>query len=448
MPGGEPLTQYAKGDASIAYQVLGDGDRDILLISESMLPIEALHDNAFTARFLARLTPWGRVLLFDRRGVGLSDPASVSAPPTLEDWVADSLAVLDAVGSEQAAVIATGASAGFVALLLAATRPERVCSLVLYDAIARYRWAEDYPWGVAAEVERALVERMREQWGSAEIVDRRGRYSAALARHPEITEWAVQWTRRGASPATALALNHVLHDSDLRHVLRSISAPTLIINHAGTGDGGYLAEHIPDARLLEIQDPQHLVFSAEMAGALAAMSELINGSQIAPSPERVLATVLFTDIVGSTQRVAESGDRRWREVLDRHDQMVRRQLNRFSGRAVKFTGDGFLATFDGPARGVQCALAIREGAAQQDISVRAGLHTGEVELRGDDVAGVAVHIAERISGLAAADEILVSRTVVDLVVGSGLAFDERGEQHLKGLERPWVIFAASGAVAS
>jgi class 3 adenylate cyclase len=440
---GPPETRYARADVSIAYQIMGSGDVDILLVSESVFPIEALHEEPTIAAFLARLASWGRLVLFDRRGVGLSDPVSPASPPALEDWVSDALTVLDAVGSPQAAVIATGPPAGMVALLLAATHPDRVRALVLYDAIARYRWAPDHPWGVPAEVERELNKQVRQAWGSTRIVDRTGRLSATVARQPALADWAIEWSRRGASPTTVMVLNRVLHDSDLRGVLASITAPTLIINHADSGDGRLLAEHIKDARYFELNDPVHMVFSTQVDDVLAAMSRLIVGSQVAPALTRALVTLLFTDIVGSTQQLSAMGDRRWRETLDRHDHMVRRQLRRFDGRLINTTGDGFLATFDGPARAVQCALAVREGARQQNISIRAGLHTGEVELRDDDIAGLAVHAVQRISSVADDDEILVSRTVVDLVSGSDLIFEPRGERQLKGLIGTWPVFAVS-----
>jgi class 3 adenylate cyclase len=438
-----PETRYAGENVSIAYQVMGAGDADIVLISESVFPIEALHYEPTIAAFLTRLASWGRLVLFDRRGVGLSDPVSATSPPTLEDWVLDGLTVLDAVGSSQPAVIATGASAGLVALLLAASHPDRVRSLVLYDAMARYRWAPDYPWGVSPELERDLIEQVRHTWGSTRIVDRRGRLEATVAKRPEVANWAVEWARRGASPTTAMLLNHVSHNSDLRGLLGSISAPTLILNHADSEDGRFLAKRIMHARYLELDDPVHFIFSSQIDDISAAMSELIVGRPMAPPSSRVLATLLFTDIVGSTQQLSAIGDRRWRELLDRHDHMVRRQLGRFDRRLITTTGDGFLATFDGPARAVQCALAVRDGARQQNITIRAGLHTGEVELRGDDIAGLAVHVGQRISSLAEDDEILVSRTVVDLVAGSDLAFDARGERQLKGLAGSWPVFAVS-----
>jgi class 3 adenylate cyclase len=440
---GPPETRYAGDDVSVAYQIMGSGDIDILLVTEATFPIEALHEEPTIAAFLARVASWGRLLLFDRRGVGLSDPVSPTSPPSLEDWVSDALTVLDAAGSQQSAVIATGAVAGMVALLLSATHPDRVRALVLYDAIARYRWAPDHPWGVPAEVEHDLDERVREAWGSTQIVDRSGRFTATVARQPEVADWAIEWTRRGASPTTAIVLQRVLHDSDLRGVLGSITAPTLIINHADSGDGRLLAEHIMDTRYLELSDPVHMVFSAEVDRVLAAMSRLIVGSQVTPAFTRVLVTLLFIDIVGSTQKLAAIGDRRWRDALDRHDHMVRRQLRRFDGRLINTSGDGFLATFNGPARAVQCALAVREGAGQQNITIRAGVHTGEVELRGDDIAGLAVHAVQRISSVADDDEIFVSKIVIDLVSGSDLLFEPRGERELKGLTGNWPLFAAT-----
>jgi class 3 adenylate cyclase len=423
---------------------MGAGDVDILLISEFTFPIEALHEEPTIAAFLGRLASWGRLVLFDRRGVGLSDPVSPVSPPTLEDWVSDALTVLDAVGSTQSAVFASGTVAGLVALLLSASHPDRVRALVLYDACARYRWAPDYPWGVPGEVERELSEQIRQSWGSTRVVDRRGRFAATVQRQPEIAGWIMEWSRRGASPTTVMVLSRVAWDSDLRGVLGAITAPTLIINHADSGEGRFLAEHIKDARYFELNDPVHMVFSAESDEVLAAASGLIVGSRITPAPDRVLVTLLMTDIVGSSQQLSVLGDRRWREILDRNDQMVRRQLRRFDGRLINTTGDGFLASFAGPARALQCALAVREGARQQNITIRAGVHTGEVELRDDDdIAGLAVHAVARISSVAEDGEILASRTVVDLVSGSDLVFESKGEQELKGLVGTWALFAVT-----
>lgn len=437
----DAATRYVRaGDGEIAYQVLGTGPVDILLVNEKVMPIEALHDNVFTASFLARLAAWGRVIMFDRRGIGLSD---ASATPCLEDWVADAVAVLDAVGSEQAAVFSSGPSAGLIAMRLAADHPARISSLSMYDAIARYRWAPDYPWGVTADVEAAIVERARTDWGTTRFNDRRGRFATTAARHPGFLDWAVTWLRRGAGPATQAAQAVVLRDGDVRAALPAIACPTLVINHADVPDGRFLAEQIADARYVELLDPCHLMFSPELDGVMAVANEIINTSPVEPARHRVLTTLLFTDIVDSTASVAQVGDRRWGIELDVHYDMVRRHIARFEGTEVKTMGDGFIAAFDGPTRAVQCALAIRHESAHRGVSVRAGVHTGEVELRGGDILGLSVHIAQRICGLAAAGQVLLSKNVVDLVNGSELRFDDLGDHHLKGLDGRWSVFEAS-----
>ncbi len=266
----------------------------------------------------------------------------------LLDWTADALAVLDAVGSERTSIFSAGPSAGLIALRLAADHPERIASLSLYDAIARYRWAPDYPWGVTSDVEDAIVERARADWGTARFNDRRGRFAATAARHPGFVDWATTWVRRGAGPATNAAHSLVLRTSDVRAALGAISCPTLIINHVEVDDGRFLAEHIADARYVELHDHCHLLFSPELDGVMAAMSEMFSGSPIEPSRQRVLTTLLFTDIVDSTASVATVGDRRWGIELDLHDDMVRRHIEHFDGREIKTLGDGFIAVFDGP----------------------------------------------------------------------------------------------------
>ena len=440
--GGE--TRYVRsGGGHVAFQVLSQGQPDILLINESVLPIEALHDDVRIVSYLNRLCSWGRVIVFDRRGVGLSDPVSEAMAIRLEDWVDDSVAVLDAVGAERAVVLSSGPSAGLIAMMLASDRRDRVLALGLYDAIARYRWAPDYPWGVTAEYERELDRQVESAWASANIVDRRGRFPATAAVHPDLVEFAVKWFRRGASPATLKALNAVMRAGDVRAALPRISCPTLIINHVDTEDGQFLATHIPNARYVELDDAVHVVFSNKLDVVMAALSELINGSPIEPSTTRVLTTLLFTDIVDSTGSLAAAGDRRWKSELDSHDALIRRQLRRFNGAELKTTGDGFVAMFDGPTRAVQCALAIQHEAQRRGVALRAGVHTGEVELRDQDVLGITVHVTQRICGLAAAGQVLVSRQVADLVAGSELILESRGDHPLKGLEGSWTVFEAS-----
>jgi class 3 adenylate cyclase/DNA-binding CsgD family transcriptional regulator len=444
---GVGLTQYVQsGDGHVAFQVLGNGTTDVLLINESVLPIEALHDNVHTAAYVHRLASWGRVIAFDRRGVGLSDPVVGADPIALDDWVDDAIAVLDAAASERAVVISSGPSAGLIALRLAARCRERVSFLSVYDAIARYRWAPDYPYGVTDDADRQIDARIRADWGMPRLADRRGRFAATAARHPGFAEWATTWFRRGAGPATVAAQASVVRHADVRSDLASIACPTLIVNHAGVEDGRFLAARIAGSRYVELQDPCHLLFSSELDSVMALTSEAVHGSPVEPATTRVLTTVVFTDIVNSTGNLASIGDRRWGHELDHHYDMVRRHIQHFQGREVKTLGDGFIATFDGPSRAVQCALAIRHEAAQRGVAVRAGVHTGEVELRGDDVLGLTVHIGQRVCALATGAQVLVTQRVVDLVAGSDLDFDHRSDHRLKGVHGTWTVYEATLAV--
>jgi class 3 adenylate cyclase/pimeloyl-ACP methyl ester carboxylesterase len=439
------------GDGHVAYQVFGtdltDGtDRagtDVLLINESVLPVEALLDNAVTAAHLGRLAACGRLIAFDRRGVGLSDPVSESTPLAIEDWVADAVAVLDAAGSERAAIVSWGPSAGLIALLLAHGHPGRVGLVTVYDAIARYSWAPDYPCGVTADVDGEIRAHLR-QWGTSTLADRRGRFAATAARHPEFVEWASAWLRRGASPATITAQFDVVRRSDLRGILAEITCPVLVVNHAEVDDGRYLAAHLPDARYVELDDPCHVVFSPELDRVMTAIVELVSGSTSEPATQRVLSTLLFTDIVGSTSTAAHLGDRRWVMLLDEHYDMVRRELRRFGGHALNTTGDGVIALFDAPSRAVHCALAVQHAARRRGVAVRAGVHTGEIELRHEDVAGLNVHVAQRVCQLASGSQVLVSQPVADLAASAELGFELRGDHALKGVDGTWKVFEATG----
>lgn len=449
-PGSSANTGWASGyvrsgGGYVAYELYGTGPRDVLVVNEQIVPIEALHDNVFTASFLERLGASARVILFDRRGVGLSDPIAPGTETKITDWVDDALAVLNAVGSERAAVFSAGPSAGCIALQLAAVHPERVAFLGLYDASARFRWAPDYPWGVTDDEAVAMADRVHTDWGTPRFSDRRGRFAATAERHPGFVDWAVTWMRRGAGPATHRSNGHAMRSSDMREMLPHIVCPTLIINHVGVGDGPYLADHIPDTEYVELTDPCHVMFSSEFDDTLTVINEFFDGSPIQPSDDRVLTTLLFTDIVGSTTRVAEIGDRRWAFELDVHFEMVRRHIVRFGGTEIKTVGDGFVATFDAPTRAVQCALAVQHEARSCNVDVRAGVHTGEVERRDGDVFGVTVHVTQRICSLGTGGRVLVSSSVFDLVRGSDLCFEDLGEHRLKGLEGTWNVFAAATA---
>ncbi|MEO5901404.1 MAG: LuxR C-terminal-related transcriptional regulator [Ilumatobacteraceae bacterium] len=425
-------TRYVRsGEGHIAFQVLSTGPLDILVVNESVMPIEALHDNVHTASYLAQLAAWGRVVVFDRRGVGLSDSVGADAPLTLQDWVDDAAAVLDAVGSERAAVFSSGPSAGLIALQLAAAYPERISFLSVYDAIARYLWAPDYPWGADAGVDEEIAGRRRADWGTARFTDRRGRFAATAALHPGFVDWAVTWFRRGAGPATNAAQAMVLRTGDVRAALPAISCPTLVINHVEVEDGRFLADHIADARCIELHDPCHLLFSAELDDVMAVTRQALNAGPVEPAPRRVLTTLLCADLVDPT-----AGP-------DLRDDMVRRHVERFDGQRVTTSGAGFVASFDGPTRAVQCALSIRREAGHLGVTIRAGVHSGEVEILNGEVVGVSVRVAHRMCALAAGGQVLVTQRVVDLVSGAELRFDHLGDHHLRGVHGRWGVFEAS-----
>jgi class 3 adenylate cyclase/pimeloyl-ACP methyl ester carboxylesterase len=432
-------------DGRVACNIEGEGPVDILVVSESVLPMEALRENSHTAAFLRRLRTWGRVIAFDRRGVGLSDPIISPDGPRLDNWASDAVAVLDAAGSRRAAVLSFGPSSGLIAMMLASRYPERVASLSLYDAIARYRWAPDYPHGVTEAEEQLIAARIRADWGTPQWTDRRRRFAATAQRDPVFAAWATTWLRRGASPHEIAAQTDAVRSSDVRAELVRIACPTLVINHADVGDGRYLAAHIPNSRYVELRDRCHLLFSPELNDVIGSLSELVNDSPVEPATERVLTTLLFTDIVSSTARVAAVGDQRWGVELDHHDDAVRRHLSRFGGREIKSLGDGVIAAFDAPSRAVGCALAIQHELRRRCIALRAGVHTGEVERRGDDIFGINVHIAQRICALADGDQVLVSQQVVDLAAGSGLRFEAQADVTLRGLAQQVVVHTAAAS---
>jgi class 3 adenylate cyclase len=437
------VTHYVwSADGRVACHVAGEGPVDILVVNESVLPMEAVWENSHTAAFLRRLRTWGRVIMFDRRGVGLSDPIIAPDGPRLDDWAADAVAVLDATGSRRAAVLSFGPSSGMIAIVLASRYPERVASLSMYDAIARYRWAPDYPYGATEAEEQSIAAGIRADWGTRQWSDRRQRFAATAERDPVFAQWAITWLRRGASPHEIAAQTDAVRSSDVRAELARITCPTLVINHAEIGDGRYLAAHIRNSRYVELHDRRHVMFSPELDAVIGALSELVNDSPVEPATERVLTTLLFTDIVASTATVAAVGDRRWCLELDHHDDAVRRHVTRFGGREIKSLGDGVIATFDAPSRAVRCALAIQHELRRRCIAVRAGVHTGEVERRGDDIFGVNVHIAQRICARASGDEVLVSQQVVDLAAGSGLRFEVHGDVSVRGLAQHVAVQAA------
>jgi len=443
----EAETHYAKsGDAHIAYQVLSESGPDLLYLSSGTISIDSIDEEPGFARFHRDLASFTRLIRMDLRGVGLSDPIDPSVPPALEQWVGDALAVLDAAGSERAALC--GADEGaLVAMLTAATHPDRTAALILLNAYPRLQRDDDYSHGMPQHlVERFADSVLPEDGGEGSFADLEV-FVPSVASDPRFRQWWQRAGNRGASPATARALARTRFRSDLRPVLPAIQAPTLVIHRKDNraslvGHGRYLAEHIPRARYVELPGDEHLPYVGDSDAIVAEIEEFLTGMR-GVETDRVLATILFCDIVHSTDLVSELGDRRWRDLLDSYYAMIRRQLERFGGREIKTIGDGLLATFDGPARAIRCAQAIRDGAQQLSLDVRVGLHTGEVETMGADIGGVAVHIAERVCGSAGPGEVLASRTVVDLVAGSGIAFNDRGEHELRGIPDRWHVYAVT-----
>ncbi len=445
-----PATQYARsGELGIAYQVFGEGEIDVVVAFPFVSHLDLLWENPAQARFLRRLGSFARVISFDRRGVGLSDP--VDGATTLEERMDDVRAVMDAAGSERAALL--GMSEGStVCMLFAASYPERTSALVLWGAMARSTWAEDYPWAPPKEaLQEANRELLSPYWGQGASLDV---FSPSLAEDSRAREVQARLERQAASPMRVRQLFEMFLDTDVRGVLPLIQAPTLIMQRRGDYAVNYraarwLAEQIDGSRYVELEGNDHFPWIGEDGErALDGIEEFLTGVRPGPAPERVLATVLFTDIVDSTRLAGELGDRRWRGLLEEHQRLVREQLARFEGREIKTTGDGFLATFDGPTRAAECARAIADEMPALGIEVRAGLHSGEVELIGDDVGGIAVHVAARIAALAEARTVLASRTVRDLAAGSGVEFEPFGRHALKGVADEWELYSVASTPLS
>jgi class 3 adenylate cyclase len=443
-----PETQYAKAPNGlhIAYQVVGDGPIDLLALLISGGNVELGWEVPSYAHVLRRLACFSRLILFDPAGSGLSDPLGIAEQPSLEERAEEILAVLHATGSERVAVAANGVG-GLLAIFFAASHPKMTASLVLDGCYARKTWATDYSWGVQTEVLERAVARIRTSTNIADEPYWRACAPSALDDSEFMTQWG-RFMRSVHSPARARATAEVGIFTDLRSVLPTIQAPTLVLYRSHDGFAGkpyaeYLAHNIPDARLVELAGKDNLLCVGDSDADIDEIEEFLTGVRRPPDSDRVLATVLFTDIVGSTNHLAKLGDQRWKDLLDRHDRIVRRQFERFGGREINTAGDGFLATFDGPGRAVRCACAIREAVSALDIEIRAGIHTGEIELRGDDIAGMAVHIGARVAASASASEVLVSGAVPPLVAGSGINFEDRGEHELKGVPGSWKIYAVT-----
>ena len=442
-----PETRYARlGDLHLAYQVLGEGPPDILLLDQWFGHVDAQWDVPPLAELRERLASFGRLIMFDKRGTGLSDPIPTSSLPTLEEFMADIPAVLDTVGSERPAMI-TNIGGGILAMPFAAAHPDRLSSLILVDCFARFLEAPDYPFGTPVADLDPAVEIAEGDIGRGVMVDL---FAPSIATDERLRRSWARFERSAATPGSTKAIVRLIYESDVRDVLPAIRVPTLVIHRRDAigfrvEHGRYLGEHIPEARYVELPGTDNLIWAGDQDAIVAEIQAFITGVRPAPEPHRVLASVLFTDIVRSTERAAELGDVRWQSLLADHNRVVRRQLERFGGVEIKVVGDGFLATFDGPARAVRCAIAIRDEVKELGLEIRAGIHVGEIEVLADDIAGLAVHLGARVSALAGPSEVLVSSTVKDLVVGSGIGFEDRGTHVLKGVPGEWRLFAVLGS---
>jgi len=441
-----PTTQYAmSGDVNIAYQVFGEGERDLVYVPGWISNIELMWDDPVLAGILRRLGTFARVITFDKRGTGMSDRVPVDELPHLEQRMDDVRAVMDAVGSERATIFGHS-EGGSMATLFAATYPERTEGLILASTYAKRIWSEDYPWAPTPEDREAELKTVEATWGDPNalpvyVLGARGSDTA-------FREWVARYFRLSASPKAAAHLLRMNTGMDTRAALPLVHAPALLLYRTDDVDvkveeGRWMASQIPDARFVELPGNAHLFWAVDPGPFVDEIEEFMTGFRTSAEPERVLATVLFTDIVDSTKQAAELGDQAWRSVLESHNRITRQELTRWRGVERGTTGDGFLATFDGPARAVRAAESIARAVSSLGIQVRAGVHTGEVELVGADIAGLGVHIGARIAALAGAGEVFVSQTVKDLVVGSELGFEPRGRHELKGVPGEWDVYAVT-----
>ena len=439
--------------ARIAYEVIGEGQPVILELGSGgpTLSIDSTDEQPEWRRYVDRLAGIGRLIRFDPRGVGLSDPFELADPPTVDERSDDALAVLDATSTERAVLLAS-TSGGYPAMFLAASRPDRVEGLVLIHAMARVVATEGYPWGMSAPDWEALRDGLFDPDANPEV-DYFALTAPSKATDVPFRDWWDRAGRRGASPAVAQAIFAATANVDVREILCSIRVPTLVLHRRDNRfieaeHSAFIATQIPDARIVELPGGDHVPWLGDQTSLLEEVEEFVTGQRAAVARlDRVLATVLFTDIVDSTGLASRTGDAAWRHVLDRHDAAVEREVTRYAGRVVKFTGDGSLCLFDGPGSAIRAALAMRAKLSVSGIDVRIGMHTGEVELRGDDVGGIAVHIAARVSSLASAGEVLASRTVSDLVAGSGISFIDLGQHTLRGVPGKWSVVAVGSIPA-
>jgi class 3 adenylate cyclase len=445
-----PETRYtvAPGGGYVAYQFFGTGPAELVFVQNWMTNVDAMWEEPTMAAYFDRLGTFARVLCFDKRGTGVSDPVPLAALPTLDEWMDDVTTVMDAAGIERAALLGD-TEGGPMAMMLAATHPERVSALVLANSFARWRRADDYPIGMPDATAEKLVDRYEQNWGvTSEIL---ALTAPSMAHDAAFGQWFTRYQRLGLPRGASAAMYRWVTHLDVRSVLPSIRVPTLVVNRASARHhradfGRYIAEQIQGARYVELPGADTLPFNAgNFRPVLDEVEEFLTGTKAKPVLNRQLATVLFTDIVGSTVLAAEHGDTAWAQLVRRHDDIVREHLRAYRGREVDHTGDGFFATFDGPARAVICAARLEETLAEQGITIRVGVHTGEVELSEGKLRGLAVHIAARVMATAEEGGILVSSTVRDLVVGSGIEFADRGTHELKGIPGSWALFEVKTA---
>ena len=441
--GVRPETRYARsGDLNIAYQVVGHGPFDVVYVPGWISNIELMWEEPAHARLLGRVASFSRLILFDKRGTGMSDSVPLERLPTLEERMDDVRAVMDAAGSDAAALFGSS-EGGLMSVLFAATYPERTRALVAMAIYAKRIWSSDYPWAPTPEARAAEIDSLERAWGGDMDIS-----TLAPSADEAFRRRAAAYLRRSASPGAAVALMRMNTQIDVRHVLPTIRVPTLVLQRVGDRDvnveeARWIAAQIPDAKYVELPGDEHLIWAGDIDAVVDEVEEFLTGVRPAREPDRVLATVLFVDIVRSTERAAELGDRGWRDLLASFYSAVRAELDRFRGREIDTAGDGFFASFDGPARAIRCARAIHDAVLPLGVQLRSGLHTGECEVIGDKLGGIAVHIGARVVGEAQPGETLVSSTVRDLVAGSGIEFADRGPRGLKGVPGEWRLFAVT-----
>lgn len=438
-------TKYTRsGDIHIAYQTVGEGPLDLVYVPGWVSHVELAWEEPTLARFLRRLASFSRLIAFDKRGTGLSDRVTNDQLPTLEERMDDLRAVMDAVGSERAALCGVS-EGGNLCALFAATYPERTTALVMCGAFAKRIWSPDYPWAQTPEERELAYEMVENEWGSMMDLSH---YVPSKINDEAFAQRLAKYFRHSASPGAAVALLRMNTEIDIRAILPTIRVPTLVIHRTGDRDanveeGRWLAARIAGARFTELPGEDHFPWVGDQDAILDEIQEFLTGVRPTPESDRELSTLLFTDIAGSTELITRLGDQAWQELLERHHAMVREELSRFRGHEVDTAGDGFFATFDGPARAVRCALSVVGAGQQLGIKIRAGLHTGEIQVMGPKISGIALHIAARVVATAKPSEVLVSSTVKDLVAGSGIRFADRGTHVLKGVSGEWHLFAAT-----